>query len=452
VEPFFLVELTGADVFWLAARALAETKDMQAVEAAAQRLRAHDVVGFVDELHLRGAILDGAHLEGAFLNNALLEHASLNGAYLEGARLWSAHLKGARLREAHLESAELSLAHLEGASLDAAHLEDALLNAAHLEGAHLSDAHLEGTVLAYAHLENAFLHEAHLEGAILVRAHLEGADLEAAYLGGKRLSAAAVARIRRLRTDMRTAVVKDKLPPANLQGAFLNGASRLKGVTLGTPDLGFVSLADVHWGDVNLAVVDWTQTTRGFLGIRQRIEAIELGEERAARQASTQAEIQNQGVKLEMFKLAVRANRQLATALRSQGLNEDADRFAYKAQKLQREVLRRQQRYGAAFGSWFLDVIAGYGYRPMRSLLTYALVVLAFAIGYFLMRESVHPALHPVDALIFSVTSFHGRGFMPGENVSLHNPLTIFAAIEAIIGLLIEISFIATFTQRFFAR
>jgi len=158
---------------------------------------------------------------------------------------------------------------------------------------------------------------------------------------------------------MRTAVVKDKLPPTDLHGAFLNGASRLDGVTLGTPDLGFVSLSDVHWGDVNLAVVDWTQTTRGFLGIRQRIEAIELGDEREARQASTQAEIQNQGVKLEMFKRAVRANRQLATALRSQGLNEDADRFAYKAQKLQREVLRRQQRHGAAFGSWFLDVIAG---------------------------------------------------------------------------------------------
>jgi hypothetical protein len=34
----------------------------------------------------------------------------------------------------------------------------------------------------------------------------------------------------------------------------------------------------------------------------------------------------------------------------------------------------------------------------------------------------------------------------------LSNPLTIFAALEAIIGLLIEISFIATFTQRFFAR
>jgi hypothetical protein len=62
------------------------------------------------------------------------------------------------------------------------------------------------------------------------------------------------------------------------------------------------------------------------------------------------------------------------------------------------------------------------------------------------------PALSPLDALVFSITSFHGRGFSPGEMLTLHNPLSILAAIEAIIGLLIEITLIATFTQRFFAR
>jgi hypothetical protein len=39
---------------------------------------------------------------------------------------------------------------------------------------------------------------------------------------------------------------------------------------------------------------------------------------------------------------------------------------------------------------------------------------------------------------------------VPGENVLLNDPLTVIAAIEAIIGLLIEITFIATFTQRYF--
>lgn len=53
------------------------------------------------------------------------------------------------------------------------------------------------------------------------------------------------------------------------------------------------------------------------------------------------------------------------------------------------------------------------------------------------------------EALILSVSSFHGRGFFqPLE--SLGDPIAALAAIEAMIGLLIEISFIATFTQRFF--
>jgi hypothetical protein len=43
----------------------------------------------------------------------------------------------------------------------------------------------------------------------------------------------------------------------------------------------------------------------------------------------------------------------------------------------------------------------------------------------------------------------HGRGFFPG-GLSLDDPVTVLAALEAVIGLLIQISFIATFTQRYF--
>jgi hypothetical protein len=35
---------------------------------------------------------------------------------------------------------------------------------------------------------------------------------------------------------------------------------------------------------------------------------------------------------------------------------------------------------------------------------------------------------------------------------SLHDPLILLAAVEAVVGLVIEISFIATFTQRFFGK
>jgi hypothetical protein len=49
------------------------------------------------------------------------------------------------------------------------------------------------------------------------------------------------------------------------------------------------------------------------------------------------------------------------------------------------------------------------------------------------------------------MTSFHGLGFFPG-GIGLDDPLTVFAALEAFMGLLIEVSFIATVTHRLFGK
>lgn len=47
--------------------------------------------------------------------------------------------------------------------------------------------------------------------------------------------------------------------------------------------------------------------------------------------------------------------------MRSQGMAEQADRFAY----------RFPAKFGAWLFSWFLFLLAGYGYRPVRTLLWY---------------------------------------------------------------------------------
>jgi hypothetical protein len=52
---------------------------------------------------------------------------------------------------------------------------------------------------------------------------------------------------------------------------------------------------------------------------------------------------------------------------------------------------------------------------------------------------------------VLSVSAFHSRGFFQPVQ-SLGDLVAILAAVEAIIGLLIQISFLATFTQRFFGR
>ncbi len=293
---------------------------------------------------------------------------------------------------------------------------------------------MQGANLFRAHLNNAYLREAYLE-----QAKLGGTRMQGAYLLNANLSA------------------------ADIRNAFFDDATTLEGITLGDNVSGFVSVVDVHWGDVNLSVVNWKQVPM-------------LGDEaKSHTQVTSWGEVKSKRKQLEDYQAAVRANRQLANALRTQGMNEEAIPFAYHAQLLQkkvywrqmlwrqvgstetdtqrmefrqraRDIWRRFRSFAAYAFSWFLDILAGYGYRPGRSLFIYILMITGFAVCYYLIGH-----LEPREAFIFSVTSFHGRGFFPGP-LALGSPVTGLAAIEAVAGLFIEISFIATFTQRFFGR
>jgi hypothetical protein len=258
----------------------------------------------------------------------------------------------------------------------------------HLEEAALSETHLEGAWLDTAYLRGVFGRGAHLEHARLDDAHLEEAMLPEAHLEAARLIT------------------------ARLQGANLNE-------------------------------VDWSQVRM-------------LGEERGARHPDRAllpplpAAILTLP-RLVQFEYAVPAYRQLATALRAQSVSEWADHFAYRGHMLQRQVLRRRHQYLRYFGSLLLDLISGYGYRPMRSFLTYALVILAFAGLYLLNSQFVAPHLTWDETLVLSMSSFHGRGFF-NTGIALGDTYARLAAVEAFAGLFIEITFIATFTQRFFSR
>jgi uncharacterized protein YjbI with pentapeptide repeats len=319
----------------------------------------------------------------------------------KGLHLWGADLREVDLSNLPLANVDLGGAHLEGATLYSAHLENANLVSAHLEHVNLSLAHLEDAMLIGAHLEGSGLVGSHLEGARLMRTHLEGADLN---------------------------------------GCFLDAQTNLNSVTLFNQEKGAVSLVDVHWADVNLAVVDWSVLSK-------------LGDERAAlQQQDTDRTPDAQIFLVEFLKRATRAYRQLSVVLRNQGLNEDAARFAYRAQLMQRKVFWHTRKFGRYLFSLFLGLTTGYGYRVWRSFATYVFVILGFATIYFLLGLRVGLPISYGDAIVFSMTSFHGRGFSPGENIGLSNPLTVFAAIEAFVGLLIEVTFIATLTQRLFAK
>ena len=368
------------------------------------------------------------------LRGADLRHINLRGlplAFLRGG------LTQAEWIATTLEQRAQAGIHLEHADLSDAHLEGAVLRGAFLQNASLRHTHLEHAILFQAHLEQAYLRKAHLEGANMMYAHLEGAYLRKAWLNG-----------------------------ADLRHATCDDTTTLEKVTLFDKQYGCVLLADIHWGDCNLALLDWRRMVP--LGDEAQAYALSLRND-------SKKPLREKQRHLDTYQAAARANRQLANTMRAQGMNEEAMPFAYRAQILQRAILWRHLlwgtdvsfeeqvehtgirkglhivwdkiRTGAAYlFSWCLDILAGYGYKPERSVIIYVLTVLIFAVIYLFMG-----ALPFGEALVFSITAFHGRGFLPGP-FTLASPVTDLAAFEAVIGLFIEISFIATFTQRFFGR
>jgi uncharacterized protein YjbI with pentapeptide repeats len=417
--------LTGADVFWLAERSERSKYDE-----------------YLRNLHLEGAGLTGAHLE----------RAELRGVHLEGARLWGAHLERANLIEAHLEQAVLVNAHLERADLWGAHLEGANLGSAHFEGARLNDVQFEGARLGAVHFDQASLYGAHLKGVDMEKAYLRGADFREAHLEGASLRGTT-------------------LQGANLSQAWMDSATDLTDAYIDKA----TSWADVHWagvGVVDLTHLPWHRVrTLGFWR--------ESGTSRYVDVLAVWDYVRTLGVLLKSEprdhvhpgETRVRTYRQLAVQLRAQGMSEVADRFLYRAQVVQRGVLLQRAladwpRPWRIPGdlvrwlfSWFLELFAGYGYHPGRIVFWYLVTIFGFMWGYLQVTHGAplfglhEPAgtqpLQWYEALILSVASFHGRGFFP-QGSSLGDPVTMLAALEAVLGLLLEITLIATFTQRFF--
>jgi Pentapeptide repeats (8 copies) len=342
------------------------------------------------------------------------------------------HLTAEQIFKARLILLNVSLqyTHLEEANLIGVHLEKTDLTGAHLEKAHLINTHLERARLWWAHLEEANLIGVHLEKANLMEAHLEEANLMGAHLEEARLWG------------------------AHLERALFREASfshtRLSKVVL-TDDAQSVGplLADVQWGETNLSVVDWSQIHM-------------LGDEHCAHQRVTvDGKKKDRTAWRQEYKDAHRATHQLAMVLRDQGLLDDASRFAYRAACLQRSALwydlllaktiqyRIQSSWSWLF-SWTLFLLAGYGYRLRRCLFWYIGIVLTFTFLYWWI-DPVH--LPWWVALGESVNVFHGRGTTPNITELAHPArFLVSTVVEAIVGLVIEVIFVATMVQRLFGK
>jgi uncharacterized protein YjbI with pentapeptide repeats len=260
------------------------------------------------------------------------------------------------------------------------------------KGPDLTEASLRQANLRYAMLENSSLRGADLKDADLANAALTGANLTGASLDGTNLGSAVLAQAQ---------IDSVKV----LHGAILDSQTKLY---------------DVLWRE--------TPLTRPATG-KRRIDRITAALDRS------------------------RVYRTVGIALRQEGLYAQASSYRLQELRTERYASRLEARLGRWLVSKLLDLVAGYGELPGRILFTYLVVVLGFAVGYYGAAQHfdfthLEPT-HAIDALVFSLTSFHGRGFFPGTMVTPHDLPVVLAALEAVIGLFIELTLIATLSKRF---
>jgi uncharacterized protein YjbI with pentapeptide repeats len=322
-----------------------------------------------------------------------VEAANLNGAWLADS-----NLSDIQLRRATFVGANLVRANLCGADLVDTDFARADLGFANLQGTNLIWSNFDGAHLRQANLQDALLRFANLSGAGLARADLQGADL------------------RNARLDATTLLAENAMDART-------------------------QLRDVVWNGAMLTRLNWNHLRR-------------LGDEALAEQSKTPSgKNKTADQRLAGYQGAVRGYEQLAVVLQGQGLTDPANRFAYRAQVLQRQVLKRQgvKKWPAYVGSFLLATLAGYGYRLWRILVVYVLALLFFAACYYFSGVLSLPGsvqLQWYQSLLVSLTAIHGRVFF--ETFGLNSSESWIAAIESVVGIIIEGVFVAMLIQRFF--
>lgn len=349
-------------------------------------------------------------------------------------RAWTLHTREYRFRLIRQSGANLTACQLQGA-----HLEEAILGGAILTGVNLQAAYLEGANLDLANCKGADLRDVSLSGESSLNRTLFGIGPTAApalklQFGVVTYALAVVGLVlggvvgKAVGTGLADTIF------GVLMGGLAGGTVGIMIGTIRSYSVHFAtSIGGVDWSQCDITQINWDGVTG--LGDEYHVES---------------------GDTLALYAV-LKLYRTLAHRLREEGFITASDRLTYRSLIVQRKIRLRESGIVPYLGSWLLGALAGYGYKPLRTLGVYLVTVVTFAAAYYYLAPLSHVSFSLPASLYFSIASFHGRGFFPGAYTATGTlapdaPIVGLAALEALLGLFVEISFIATFTQRFFAR
>jgi len=311
---------------------------------------------------------------------------------------------GAELSGWNLEGLKLSdnknIANLKNFNFTGTNLQKTKLESANLEKAHFGKANLKNAFLKGSNLRGAYLRGTILENTILFKSCLQSADMIGANLQNA------------------------KLWSSNLQGAKLLRAN-LK-------NAGFNEKTILH--DVNLYQCQIDNSTLKF--------------------ADNQLDKKVIQEKNNDYKKAKEVYRNLKNYFRQEGIYNISGEYYYREKLMEAKCNWKDKKYFEWIFNMFLNLVAGYGERPLQVLVWWAGIIFGYAVIYYFYNgiyirianniASYNPKF--LEALYFSIVTFTTLGF--GDLAPKPGFFQIFASFEALLGAIFMAMFIYVFARK----
>ena len=297
-----------------------------------------------------------------------------------------------------------SKADLEGWDLSGLKL-SAYRNKANFQYATLINAFLTKTTL-----KSAFLSRAKLQGADLVGANLQGADLVGANLQGATLAG------------------------ANLQGANLVGAN-LQGANLDNSNL-----RDAIFDEKTILTdVDFFQCTLDGSTIK-----------------NAHKNMDKEVIQVRTIKKNYPRAREIYILLKNyfsrEGMYDISGEYFIQEKKTEKILNKERKEWGKYFLNIFLEIVSGYGEKPLNAIMCSLAIILGSAGIYWLFNgivatnDKVTFGGTFFESLYFSIVTFATLGY--GDLIPKAGFFRFIASFESLMGVVLTAIFIFIFARK----
>ena len=293
-------------------------------------------------------------------------------------------------------------------------------NKAKLQNTNFTRANLQNIKLGKANLEKAYFGGANLKNAFLKGCILKGAYLRGAILENTRLDKACLQD-----SDLTGANLQNtKLWNSNLQGADLKRTN--------LRDAEFNEKTVLH--NVNLFQCRFDNSTLKYAYEQLDKKVIHEREQKYS-------EAKNIYVVLKNY-------------FRQEGMYDISGEYYYREKLMETKCNLKDKKYFKWISNMFLNLVAGYGERPLRVLIWWAGIILGYSFIYYFYNgiyirivnniNSYNPKF--LEALYFSIVTFTTLGF--GDLAPKPGFFQLFASFEALLGAIFMAMFIFVFARK----